>query len=72
LKLRVWLHLTTKKKTDVLTQELQNRCARDFGYTGSGTQVWQRLLRDYYRYAEGCAALLAKGDAPPARRATAS
>ncbi|HEX8237026.1 MAG TPA: HD domain-containing protein [Abditibacteriaceae bacterium] len=53
LKLRVWLHLTTKKKTDVLTQELQNRCARDFGYTGSGTQVWQRLLRDYYRYAEG-------------------
>jgi [protein-PII] uridylyltransferase len=53
LKLRIWLHLTTGKKTDILNTQLQERCARDFGYTGAGAQSWQRLLQDYYRRAEG-------------------
>ena len=52
LKLRCWLHLTTKRKTDVLRVELQDNCARDMGYTGSGALPSQSLLRDYYRHAE--------------------
>lgn len=53
LKLRLWLHLTTKRKTDVLRVELQDGCARDMGYSGSGALPSQNLLRDYYRHAEG-------------------
>jgi [protein-PII] uridylyltransferase len=52
LKIRIWLHLTTGKKTDVLSTHLQDKCARDLGYTGAGAQAWQRLLQDYYRHAE--------------------
>ncbi|HEX8552472.1 MAG TPA: HD domain-containing protein [Abditibacteriaceae bacterium] len=52
LKLRVWLHLTTGKKNDTLRVEYQNRCARDFGYAGSGALPSQRLLEDLYYHAE--------------------
>lgn len=52
LRLRVWLHLVTDRKTDVLTVEMQDRCARAFGYTGSGASASQRLLADYYQHAE--------------------
>ncbi|MBV9469246.1 MAG: HD domain-containing protein [Abitibacteriaceae bacterium] len=52
LRVRVWLHLATQKKTDVLSIELQDRCARAFGYVGSGATAAQRLLADYYHHAE--------------------
>ncbi|MDQ3812336.1 MAG: HD domain-containing protein, partial [Armatimonadota bacterium] len=52
LSLRVWLHLTTRRKTDVLREEYQDRCARAFHYTGSGGRAAQLLLADYYRHAE--------------------
>jgi [protein-PII] uridylyltransferase len=52
LKLRLWLHLATQKKTDVLSVELQDRCSRELGYTGVGARPAQDLLRDYYRHAE--------------------
>ncbi len=53
LQLRLWLHLATGRKTDVLRIELQDRCARDLGYGGAGALPSQNLLRDYYRHAEG-------------------
>lgn len=52
LQLRVWLHLTTKSKNDVLRVDWQDRCARAFGYAGSGALASQRLLEDYYYHAE--------------------
>lgn len=52
LRLRTWLHLTTRRKTDVLTLEYQDGCARAFGYAGSGATAAQRLLYDYYHHAE--------------------
>ncbi len=52
LSIRTWLHLTTGKKTDVLRAEVQDRCARAFGYSGAGAGASQQLLRDYYRHAE--------------------
>jgi [protein-PII] uridylyltransferase len=52
LKLRVWLHLKTGRKTDVLLVDLQDRCARDWGYTGSGARASQNLLAEYYHHAE--------------------
>lgn len=52
LKLRVWLHLTTQKKTDIFLVDYQDECARDFAFTGSGALASQRLLREYYRHAE--------------------
>ena len=52
LKLRVWLHLKTGKKTDVLLVDLQDDCARAWGFTGTGARASQDLLADYYRHAE--------------------
>ena len=52
LKLRVWLHVTTGKKNDVLRVEYQTRCARAFGYAGSGALPSQKLLEDLYYHAE--------------------
>jgi [protein-PII] uridylyltransferase len=52
LKLRVWLHLVSGKKNDVLRVEWQDRCAHAFYYTGAGAQAAQRLLADFYRHAE--------------------
>ena len=55
LKIRVWLHLQTEHKTDILRLELQDRCARAFSYTGANGLAAQRLLADYYRHAENAA-----------------
>lgn len=55
LKVRVWLHLTTQKKNDVLRAELQDRCARALGYTGTGARAAQALLADFYRHGEAAA-----------------
>jgi [protein-PII] uridylyltransferase len=55
LKLRVWLHLQSGRKTDVLRLEYQDRCARVFSYTGAGGVASQNLLADFYVHAE-CAA----------------
>ncbi len=52
LKLRVWLHLRTGRKTDVLLIQWQDRCARDWGYSGAGARASQELLQDYYHHAE--------------------
>ena len=52
LKLRLWLHLKTGKKTDTLRVELQDDCARAFGYSGTGARASQELLAEYYRHAE--------------------
>lgn len=52
LALRNWLHIRTDRKTDVLRVEWQDRCARSFGYSGTGALASQRLLADYYRHAE--------------------
>jgi [protein-PII] uridylyltransferase len=52
LKLRVWLHLHTGRKTDVLRLEHQDRAARAFSYTGAGGVASQNLLADYYVHAE--------------------
>ncbi len=55
LKLRVWLHLKTGRKTDVLRLEFQDRMARDFSYVGSGGVASQNLLSDFYKHAEDIA-----------------
>lgn len=55
LKLRVWLHLHSGRKTDTLRIEYQDQCARAFAYTGSGGVAAQRLLGDYYYHAENAA-----------------
>ena len=52
LKIRVWLHLQSGRKTDVLRLEFQDRCARAFSYTGTGGVAAQNLLCDYYAHAE--------------------
>jgi len=52
LALRVWLHLETGKKNDVLRVEYQDRCSLSFGYQGEGALSSQKLLADYYRHAE--------------------
>ena len=48
LKIRVWLHLQTERRTDVLRLEYQDRCARAFNYTGrarpGGAEFIGRLL----------------------------
>jgi [protein-PII] uridylyltransferase len=60
LSVRTWLHIATKRKTDALRIEHQDRCARDFGYSGSGAQASQRLLAAYYRHAEAAHAFSQK------------
>ena len=55
LQLRVWLHLQSERKTDVLRLEYQDKCARAFNYTGSGGRAAQKLLADYYYHAENAA-----------------
>ncbi|HEX8463174.1 MAG TPA: hypothetical protein VF627_01030, partial [Abditibacterium sp.] len=55
LKIRVWLHLQSQRKTDVLRLEYQDRCARAFSYTGAGGVASQNLLADYYVHAENAA-----------------
>ncbi|MBW3635420.1 MAG: HD domain-containing protein [Armatimonadetes bacterium] len=55
LKLRVWLHLQSGRKTDVVRLEYQDRAARDFSYTGAGGVAAQNLLADYYVHAENAA-----------------
>jgi [protein-PII] uridylyltransferase len=52
LRLRIWLHLHTKRKTDVLRLEHQDQCARAFSYTGTNGAASQNLLADYYQHAE--------------------
>lgn len=52
LNLRVWLHLTTGKKSDVLRVEWQDECARAFSFVGAGALASQRMLREFYRHAE--------------------
>jgi [protein-PII] uridylyltransferase len=52
LALRVWLHLETGKKNDVLRVEYQDRCSLSFGYQGEGALSSQKLLADYYSHAE--------------------
>ncbi|MEO6908051.1 MAG: HD domain-containing protein, partial [Abditibacteriaceae bacterium] len=52
LSLRVWLHLETGKKNDVLRVEYQDRCSISFGYEGEGALSSQKLLADYYQHAE--------------------
>jgi len=52
LKLRVWLHLKTGRKTDVLRLEFQDKMARDLSYVGAGGVASQHLLADFYRHAE--------------------
>ncbi len=52
LSLRVWLHLETGKKNDVLRVEYQDRCSLNFGYEGEGALSSQKLLADYYGHAE--------------------
>jgi len=60
LKLRVWMHLTTRKKTDVLRVEMQDDCARAFAFTGAGPLASQRLLREYYQHGERVSRILEK------------
>jgi [protein-PII] uridylyltransferase len=52
LKTRVWLHLVTGKKTDVLRIEFQDRAARAFHFTGAGGRAVQKFLATYYGHAE--------------------
>lgn len=52
LRVRSWLHLTAGRKSDVLHVDIQDRAARAFGYTGSGANPAQKMLRDYYQHAE--------------------
>ncbi len=52
LKTRVWLHLTTGKKTDVLRVEYQDHCARACHFTGAGGRATQKFLATYYSHAE--------------------
>jgi [protein-PII] uridylyltransferase len=60
LRLRLWLHLSTHKKTDVLRIDLQHRCALDFGCAGEGAIASQQLLREYYRHGERVSRVLEK------------
>ena len=60
LKLRVWMHLTAKRKTDVLRVEMQDDCARAFAFTGAGPLASQRLLREYYQHGERVSRVLEK------------
>ncbi len=55
LNLRVYLHLQSNRKTDVLRLEMQDRAARAFSYTGAGGVASQNLLADYYVHAESAA-----------------
>ena len=55
LQLRVWLHLQSERKTDVLRLQYQDRAARAFNYTGVQGQAAQNLLADYYFHAENAA-----------------
>ncbi len=55
LKLRVWLHLQTGRKTDVLRLDYQDKMARDLSYVGAGGVASQNLLADYYLHAENVA-----------------
>ncbi len=55
LKLRVWLHLRTGRRTDVLRLEFQDRMARDLSYVGAGGLASQSLLADFYAHAEAVA-----------------
>ena len=55
LQLRVWLHLQSERKTDVLRLQYQDKCARAFNYTGAGGVAAQNLLGDYYVHAENAA-----------------
>ncbi len=55
LKVRVYLHLQSNRKTDVLRLEWQDRAARAFSYTGAGGVASQNLLADYYVHAEAAA-----------------
>lgn len=55
LKLRVWLHIQSGRKTDVLRLEFQDRMARDLSYVGAGGVASQSLLGDYYVHAENAA-----------------
>ena len=55
LQLRVWLHLQSDSKTDVLRLPYQDKCARDFNYTGAHGMAAQNLLGDYYVHAENAA-----------------
>ncbi len=55
LKLRVWLHLHTGRKTDVLRLEFQDRVAREFSYVGASGVASQSLLGDFYAHAENVA-----------------
>jgi [protein-PII] uridylyltransferase len=60
LRLRLWMHLSTHKKTDVLRVDLQHRCALDFGFVGEGAVASQQLLREYYRHGERVSRVLEK------------
>ena len=55
LQLRVWLHLQSERKTDVLRLQYQDRCARAFNYTGANGVAAQNLLGDFYVHAENAA-----------------
>jgi [protein-PII] uridylyltransferase len=55
LKLRVWLHLNSSRKTDVLRLEYQDKCARAFSYSGAGGAASQHLLADFYTHGENAA-----------------
>ncbi len=52
IKTRVWLHLISGKKTDVLRLEYQDRAARAFHFTGAGGRASQKFLATYYGHAE--------------------
>jgi [protein-PII] uridylyltransferase len=60
LSLRTWLHIASKRKSDVLRVEQQDRCARAFGYTGAGALSSQHMLAAYYRHAEAAHAFSQK------------
>jgi len=55
LRLRTWMHLHTKRRTDVLRLELQDKCAYAFSYTGGGGEASQKLLADFYAHGEAAA-----------------
>lgn len=52
IKVRVWLHLVTGKKTDVLHVDWQDRAARAFHFTGANGRASQKFLATYYGHAE--------------------
>ena len=55
LKVRVWVHLNSNRKNDVLRLEHQDRCARALGYSGGGGAASQKLLSDIYEHGENAA-----------------